>query len=253
MIDHNFMKRMAPFLVLEILKNHTDGEHGLQVTQIVELLQQDYGVTAERKAVSRILNDLFELTELPTQYSWKYPMPYTIKFDTTHRRTGDIRDNWRLYKQFEDVEVRLLMDAVQSVQGYPTDRVLGKLRQLGGITMQKNFAVSCSASGERKVSSKMPYSMDEIERAIRAERKVTFDYIDTDVPHVVSPYRMMLRNGVYYLIGYDDGKEAMAHFRVADMSNTAVLDAPAKDYHTVKAMSRWQYDLGQYLDHHIAK
>ena len=38
MADLNFMKRMAPFLVLEILKNHTDDTHGLKLTQVVELL-----------------------------------------------------------------------------------------------------------------------------------------------------------------------------------------------------------------------
>ena len=83
MADLNFMKRMAPFLVLEILKNHTDDTHGLKLTQAVDLLKEDYGVTMERKAVSRILNDLYELTEISQAYSWKHPMPYTIKFPLT--------------------------------------------------------------------------------------------------------------------------------------------------------------------------
>lgn len=243
MVDHHLLKRMTPFLVLEILKNHTDGTHGLKVSQIVELLQEDYSVTTERKAVSRILNDLFELTELPTQYSWKYPMPYTIKFDTTHRRTGDIRDNWRLYKQFEDVEVRLLMDAVQSVQGYPTDRVLEKLQQLGSPSMRKGGNRQQTGG---QFSSAMPYTMDAISRGIQAEMKIAFDYLDDN--HTVSPYRMALRNGVYYLVCYDHGKEDMAIFRIDHMSNAEVLDDPAKDYHTVSSMVKWRYDLEIYLD-----
>lgn len=230
MVDHHLLKRMTPFLVLEILKNYTDGTHGLKVSQIVELLQEDYGVTAERKAVSRILNDLFELTELPPEYSWKRPMPYTIKFDTKPRSSGDIRENWRLYKTFEDVEVRLLMDAVQSVQGYPTDRVLKKLQQLGSPSMRKGNNRQ-PAGGQ--VSSAMPYSMDAISRAIQAEKKITFDYIDGN--HTVSPYRMALRNGVYYLVCYDHGKEDMAIFRIEHMSNAGELDAPVKDYHTVSS------------------
>lgn len=246
MVDHHFLKRMTPFLVLEILKNHTDGTHGLKVSQIVELLQEDYGVTAERKAVSRILNDLFELTEIPSEYSWKSPMPYTIKFDTKPRSSGDIRENWRLYKIFEDVEVRLLMDAVQSVQGYPTDRILGKLQQLGSPSMRKG---SNRQPTSGQVSSAMPYSMDAISRAIQAEKKITFDYIDGN--HTVSPYRMILRNGVYYLVCYDHGKEDMAIFRIDQMINAEVLDAPAKDYHTIKDASQWQYDLERYLNSNI--
>ena len=239
------VRRMTPFLVLEILKNHTDEYHGLQVTRIVELLQQDYGLTVDRKAVSHILDDLYELTELPTQYSWVHPMPYTIKFNTTPRSTGDIRDNWRLYKPFEDVEVRLLMDAVQSVQGYPTGRILEKLRQMGSLTVRKDRSASHKANAG-SVSSQMPYSMDAVARAIGSERKITFDA--TDGNHVVSPYRMTLRNGVYYLVGYDEAGEDMAHFRLDDVRNAQILDAPAKDHHTVKSAHQWQYDPDVYLD-----
>ena len=179
-------------------------------------------------------------------------MPYTIKFDTKPRSTGDIRDNWRLYKQFESVEVRLLMDAVQSVQGYPTDRVIGKLQQMGSLAMQKSSPVSCQTAGDRNISSQMPYIMDAIEGAIRTEKKIAFDYGDADEHYVVSPYRMVLRNGVYYLICYDDGQGDMAHFRVDDMVNAAMLEAPAKDYHTVSSMSQWYYDLNLYLNSYIA-
>lgn len=238
------MKRMAPFLVLEILKNHTDDTHGLKLTQVVELLEEDYGVTMERKAVSRILNDLYELTEISQAYSWKYPMPYTIKFDTRSRSSGDIRENWRIYKTFEDVEVRLLSDAVQTVQGYPTGRVMAKLRCLGSISMQNALHQIPAASHGNTL---MPSTMDNIERAIRAEKKLAFNYQGVEEQLVVSPYKMVLRNGIYYLVCYDEGKGDMAVFRIEHMSNAVMLELAAKDYHMVKGASRWQYDLEQFF------
>lgn len=244
MADLNFMKRMAPFLVLEILKNHTDDTHGLKLTQVVELLEEDYGVTMERKAVSRILNDLYELTEISQAYSWKHPMPYTIKFDTRSRSSGDIRENWRIYKTFEDVEVRLLSDAVQTVQGYPTGRVMDKLRQMGSISMQNALRQIPAASHGNTL---MPSTMDNIERAIRAEKKLAFNYQGVEEQLVVSPYKMVLRNGIYYLVCYDEGKGDMAVFRIEHMSNAVMLELAAKDYHMVKGASRWQYDLEQYF------
>lgn len=244
MADLNFMKRMAPFLVLEILKNHTDDTHGLKLTQVVELLEEDYGVTMERKAVSRILNDLYELTEISQAYSWKHPMPYTIKFDTRPRSSGDIRENWRIYKTFEDVEVRLLSDAVQTVQGYPTGRVMDKLRQMGSISMQNALRQIPAASHGNTL---MPSTMDNIERAIRAEKKLAFNYQGVEEQLVVSPYKMVLRNGIYYLVCYDEGKGDMAVFRIEHMSNAVMLELAAKDYHMVKGASRWQYDLEQFF------
>ena len=242
MMNQKLLKRMTGLLVLEILKNHTDGERGLQVNQIVDLLERDYGITAERKAVSRMLNDLYELTEISKTYSWKNPMPYTIQFDQTKRSTGEIRSNWRLNKPFEDVEVQLLMDAVQTVQDYPTGRIMEKLRHLGTFVVQKRRE-------NPKTNSKMPYSMDAIARAIRQEKKLSFEHGGI---HLVSPYRMELRAGVYYLVCYDEDRKVTSCYRVGDMSNATVLEKPARDYHTVRELSRWQYDLNAYLEWYLS-
>lgn len=256
MADHNFMKRMAPFLVLEILKAYTDEEHGLKVTRIVELLQQDYGITMERKAVSRILNDLLELSEIPQEYDWKNPMPFSIKFDVIPRSTGDIRENWRLCKEFEDAEICLLTDLLVSVPGYPANRLLEKLHRLGSPHLRSGGREIVDPSA---VNWQMPVNMDYIERAIHNGRKVAFDYgvsrenkqtgLESD--HVVSPYQMVFRNGNYYLICYDEGKGDIAYFRVEKIKNAVTLDEPAKDYHMVSSMARWNFSFRQYLDHYL--
>lgn len=238
MADQNFMKRIAPFLVLEVLKHHTDDAHGLQLVRILELLQEDYGITMERKAVSRILNDLYELTEISQAYSWKHPMPYTIKFDTRPRSTGDIRENWRIYKEFEDVELRLLSDTVQTVRGYPTGRILEKLRQMGGPSQQT------ATGGENTM---MPYIMDTVGKAIHAEKKVAFTHQEGE-SHTVSPFRMVLQGGIYYLICYDEDRGEMAVFPIDRMRDARMLALTAKDYHMVKGAAQWQYDLERYLE-----
>ena len=247
MADHNFMRRMAPFLVLEILKAHTDEDHGLKVTQVVELLEQDYSVTMERKAVSRVLNDLYELTEISRAYSWKNPIPYSIKYDPHPRSSSEIKDNWRLYKPFDDVEVQVLVDALQTVQGYPTAGLTEKVKKLGSHAMQKGIP---STNGKPSGNS-MRYNMDAIMRAIREEKKVTFDYKDAEDQCVASPYKMALRNGVYYLVCFDEYKNDIAVFLIKHMNNVQILDTTAKDYRMVKGASQWNYDLNYYLDRMI--
>ena len=93
----------------------------------------------------------------------------------------------------------------------------------------------------------MPSTMDKIERAIRAEKKLAFHYQDVEEQLVVSPYKMVLRNGIYYLVCYDEAKGDMAVFRIERMSNAVMLELTAKDYHMVKGASRWQYDLEQFF------
>lgn len=250
MADHNFMRRMTPFLVLEILKNHTDEEHGLKVSQIVELMEKDYGININRKSVSSILNDLLELSEIPQEYDWKNSMPFSIKFDVTKRSTGDIRENWRLCKEFEDTEVRLLMDLVMSVRGYPHRRLLEKLQRLGGVSMQSR---SIMQESRDTVNHQMPVNMDYIERTIQRGRKLMFDYDTHEQYRTVSPYKMVFRSGNYYLICNDEDKEDMGLFLVEKIKNAVPLEEPTKDYHTVSSMGKWQYNLDTYMAYQISK
>lgn len=249
MVDHNFMRRMAPFLVLELLKNHTDEEHGLKVSQIVELMAMDYGININRKSVSSILNDLLELSEIPQEYDWKNPMPFSIKFDVIPRSNGDIRENWRLCKEFEDTEVQMLMDLVLSVKGYPHRRLLEKLQRLGGVSAQSRSVIQ---ENRDTINRQMPVNMDYIERTIQRSRKLMFDYDTHKQYHTVSPYKMEFRNGNYYLICYDEDKNDMELFRVEKIKNAVPLEEPAKDCRTVSALARWNYSVDAYLEHYIS-
>lgn len=250
MVDNNFMKRVAHFLVLEILKAHTDEEHGLKVTEIVELLKKDYEVEFERKAVSRILSDLYELSELPGDYDWKNPMNFSIKFDVIPRRNGDIRENWRLCKEFEDAEVRLLMDLLKSVPGYPNSRLYTKLQRLGTTTRKHGHQMVAS----HLINKQMPVTIGCIEQAIRNEWKLSFHYClapnaeTGERPvYTASPYMTAFREGNYYLVCFDETKNEMDCFRIDRIFDAQLIDKPAKDYHAVCNKS-----LDAYLREYIA-
>ena len=249
-MDSNFMKRVAPFLVLEILKAYTDENHGLKVTEIVGLLKRDYEVILERKSVSRILNDLLELSEIPGEYDWKNPMPFSIKHDVIPRSNGDIRENWRLCKEFEDSEIRLLMDLVKAVPGYPNERLSAKLQRLGSGSRKHGLQAETACATNKQ----MPVSIDCIEQAIRNESKMSFYYSGAHNErdgnqniHTTSPYMTAFKDGKYYLVCYDELTESMACFQINKMLDAQLLEEPAKDYHTVCSTS-----LDVYLQEHIS-
>lgn len=239
-MDSNFIKRIAPFLVLEILKAHTNENHGLKVTEIVGLLQQDYEVVLERKSVSRILGDLLELSEVPRDYDWKNPMPFSIKFDLIPRSNGDIRENWRICKAFEDSEIRLLMDLVKSVPGYPKDRLTAKLQRLGSNSRKQGLQVETACATNKQ----MPVTIDCIEQAIQAEKKMSFCYrlyqkgkTENSVVYVVSPYMTAFCEGNYYLVSFNETEGQMACFEVDRIYEAKLMDEHAKDYHMVCSTS----------------
>jgi len=251
MVDQNFMRRIAPFLVLEVLKAHTDAEHGLKVTQIVDLTEKDYGITLNRKAVSSILNDLLELSEIPEEYSWKNPMRFSIKYDVVPRSTGDIRENWRLCHEFEDAEIRMLVDLIESVPMYPDRRLREKLQSLNP---SYRYSGAKEPVGTKVLNKQMPITLDCIDKAIRDEKKITFHYGEaTDeqtgerVLHTVSPYKTTFRNGIYYLVAHDEDMDEMVCLCISKVFDAEMTDAPAKDYHSVNSLAKWQYSLEQFF------
>lgn len=53
-------KKLLILDILSILKQYSDEEHRLSQKEILQLLKQEYGMTADRKAVKRNLMDLMD-------------------------------------------------------------------------------------------------------------------------------------------------------------------------------------------------
>ena len=58
-IDSTF-KKFAPLYILQILEKHSDNEHPIKHEKIVELLDSEYGLIIERKAIGRNISLLNE-------------------------------------------------------------------------------------------------------------------------------------------------------------------------------------------------
>ena len=67
--DGQNKKMMIPYM-LDILREYTDDDHTLTISEIVELLKRDYGLDIERKSVRRNLETLVDCG---------YPIGYTEK------------------------------------------------------------------------------------------------------------------------------------------------------------------------------
>lgn len=270
MTDHEFgnlIKRTSHLLVLEILEAYTDEEHGITLTKVLELLEQDYGVTMERKAVSRILNDLKEISEIPPNNSnWKLPMKFTILCQEHPRRTGAIRDNWRIAREFEDAEVRLLTDALLSIRNYPSERLLNKLEKKGSALLRNNDQYIRALKQKSIGNWEMTANVGALHDAIIKGRKVRFCYFEYDLDkklhprlgqdgqprqYTVSPYQMMLRDGFYYLICNYDQYDDIAHYRIDRIRSIEVLEEPSKSFGSVSGNKGWKLDVRQYMDEHI--
>ena len=84
-------KKLALLRIWQILQKYSDFNHPLTQDEIVEILDRDYGISIERKAVSRNLSLLKE-----------------AGIEIESRRAG----NYLETREFEDSELKLLIDGV---------------------------------------------------------------------------------------------------------------------------------------------
>ena len=209
------------YYLRKILTEKTDREHGMTMQEIIDALN-DYDIKAERKAIYRDLKDLEE-TGL------------TVK----GQRTG----TGYLYhveeREFELVELKLLVDAIQSsrfITGKKSGELIGKLEKLCSTYEAGELQRQVYVSGRIKAMNESIYmSVDAIHQAIGRNREIRFRYGNWNEKkemelkkggayYQISPWALVWSNDYYYMIGFDSAADMIKHYRVDKMIDIAVTD-----------------------------
>lgn len=206
--------------VLELMKD-TDEDHPITAALILEKLDSLYGISAERKAVGRDIEDL--------NYCG-----YNIRLHDDNKR------GWYMEHPFEDWELKVLMDAAQSAKFLDrksTDTISEKLRSLASADSRRTLGLMAVPADSKRGDNTTKYVISNVLQAMRSHKKIQFDYVYTDdrkrtVPKhpdgtkPVSPYALVWRKDKYYLIGTYDGETA-SYYRLDRIRNINICDEPA--------------------------
>ena len=141
-----------------------------------------------------------------------------------------------LSREFDDAELRILIDSVLFSKSISTRQAKGlikKLRDLASIHFNAKVShVSNLPELQRTDNKQAMYSLDAINDAISGKKKIEFIYntIGTDfklhpkreLPYMVNPYQIVANNGRFYLIGNYDKYDNVAHFKIDKMTDVIV-------------------------------
>ena len=114
-------KIMAILRIREILERYSDDDHHLTQQQIIHYLKQDYGLILERKAVAR---DLSRLKEAGVEIR------------------SDRKGSYLAARQFDDTELRILIDGVLSsryISKRDSDGLIERLCELSSVYFSANY------------------------------------------------------------------------------------------------------------------
>ena len=189
-------KKLLIIYILEILKKHSDENHRLRQQDIIDLLYDEYGFEAERKAVSRNLEMLND--------------------------TGlyDIEKNggYCLIHDFDDTEIRLLISSLIFSKNIPSgmsEHLIKKLCSLSSKYFSSGYTNIKSLKSDTVENRQLFYTLETLNNAVSSKKKVSFNYCSvgpdkklhkrlsgdgTPKLYTVTPIRVVAANGRFYII-----------------------------------------------------
>ena len=211
-------KKLALIRIWQILKDYSDDSHPLTQEHIANLLEQDYGIILERKAISRNISLLKEAgADIESQKGGCY----------------------LAQRDFEDADLRMLIDGILSskhITAKHSRDLIDRICALSNRYFKANIRNIHSVNDWSKTDNQaIFFNIEQIDTAIEQGRQLHYDYnkygIDKKLhkssQQYVSPYQMILHNQRYYLMAYSEYWGNMVFHRLDRMTNMSILDKPA--------------------------
>lgn len=211
----------------EILKTQTDEEHPISTNELIAKLGAE-GVEVDRKI-------------LYTDIDLLNKNGYEVLTERSRSNRYFVED-----RSFNQPEVRILMDAVQSaafITEKKTEELLDKIAMLAGSKRGKLLKENITKfSTVKGTNESIYYSVDTIVQAIKTNKKIGFYYSDHNEKrqrvyrmdkedstkrrfYVLNPVATVIDNGQYYLVCYDDRHEGeLANYRIDRMDKVEIMD-----------------------------
>jgi len=257
-------KKLIIMNILDILKKYTDEDHRLSQKEIAEILETEYEMKVDRKAVKRNLMNLIE---------FGYEIEYSEAVRMVKNKKGELEESailsdFYLVRDFADAELRLLVDSLLFSKHIPYSQCKELIEKIEGLS---NRYFRSKVRHIRNLPENMPqnkelfYTIDVLDEAISKGRQVAFKYNNygTDKKqyprkdsegkareYIVNPYQMVATNGRYYLVCNYDKYDNSANYRVDRITGIRLLDTPAKPMKKVKGLENG-LDLPKHMAEHI--
>ncbi|GHU36996.1 hypothetical protein FACS1894193_13640 [Bacilli bacterium] len=245
-------KKTSLLNILTLLKRETNFNHTLTVKQIGDILEKNYDQKLDRKSIKRNLNELIE-------------MGYDINYEETSRRNADpVQTDWYINPEFDDSELRFLIDSVTFAKNIPPRQkteMTTKLEKLTSRHFKSSRSKILQFEHTRPETAEFLLNIDILNEAIESQKQISFHYLDIGMDkklypklrsdkttirdYRLSPYLLTMVNTQTYLVGQHDRYDNVTTYRVDRMTNVKILEnEPAK-------LAEFDYNLPKHYAEHI--
>lgn len=212
--------KLRPLYLAKILHERTDEEHYLTTAQLIQILEEEYGIKAHRQTI-------------------KAEIELLKQFGLEIEEIKSTQNRYNLYgRTFDTPELKLLIDAVESskfITSTKSKELVGKLSGLASMHTSAQLTRNVSCEGRIKPGNERIYLIvDTINEAINSNRKISFQYFQYNVrkeqklkhngePYVITPLHLVWNGDYYYMLGVYDYKRKLGSFRVDRIAKRPVI------------------------------
>ena len=203
--------KLRPLYLAKILYEQTDEEHFLTTAQLIQILEEQYGIRSHRQTI-------------------KTEIELLRQFGLEIEEVKSTQNRYNLFgRKFDAPELKLLIDAVESskfITAGKSKELVEKLSTLASNHVAASLKRNVSCEGRIKPGNERIYFIiDAINEAINANKKISFQYFKYNVrkekklkrdgeSYVITPLHLVWNGDCYYMVGVYDYKQRLGSFRV---------------------------------------
>lgn len=195
----------------KILLERTDEENPLSTTQLIHILNDEYGISAHRTTITK---DIAALQE--------FGMNIVVIHSTQSKY-------YVASRKFELAELKLLIDAVESskfITGKKSDDLIEKIHSMTSTGQMEKLKRNNYVVSRIKPDNEQIYDIvNAINDAINVGKQISFQYYDytrlkkkvlknKGEVYKLSPYKLLWCGDYYYVLGYSEKQGMVINFRV---------------------------------------
>ncbi len=206
---------IRPILLARILYEYTDYDHSLTTSQLMSILEKEYGIKTHRTTIGTDI-EMLQSLGMDIQLTKSTQNHYNV-----------------LGRYFSDAELKMMIDAVASsrfISKKDSAEIIRKISALAGKNASQRMVRNVSVERRIKGTNRNVLNIvDAINEAINAGKQITFQYFEYTPRkvrklrnngnwYVFSPYRLVWNGDYYYTVGYSEKHETITSFRVDRIS-----------------------------------
>ncbi|MCI5504831.1 MAG: WYL domain-containing protein, partial [Eubacterium sp.] len=246
-------QKMKPYLVYQYLLRNSDENHMISAPKIVGYLQE-LGIYAERRSIYKdieAINNAIWLLENSDNIDLEDGLTYAIeeaKEDGTYYESilydSHKKGFYVSQRKYDATDIRLISECIYSskyISQTQAERLVNIMKEFVSDKQASEIRTEALVTNRVRTLNKnslgnVSQIYDAMNKMIDGEKhipeKITFQYLKYDINNLdrlierrkglvykVSPYKLIINDGNYYLLAYDDYSQDMRTYRVDRMKN----------------------------------